>query len=77
MLLHTLGERRWLILATAAIIVAIVTLNSAAQDDKYEAVSKVLVGQTDPVNGLFPGAGADADPDRVARTNLELSLIHI
>ena len=72
MLLHTLSERRWLILATAAIIVAIATLNSAAQDDKYEAVSKVLVGQTDPVNGLFPGAGADSDPDRVARTNLEL-----
>ena len=71
-LLHTLGERRWLILATAAVIVAIATLNSAAQDDKYEAVSKVLVGQTDPVNGLFPGAGADSDPDRVARTNLEL-----
>ena len=72
MLLHTLGERRWLILATAAIIIAIATLNSAAQDDKYEAVSKVLVGQTDPVNGLFPGAGADSDPDRVARTNLAL-----
>ena len=71
-LLHTLGERRWLILATAAVIVAIATLNSAAQDDKYEAVSKVLVGQTDPVNGLFPGAGAESDPDRVARTNLEL-----
>ena len=71
-LLHTLGERRWLILATAAVIVAVATLNSAAQDDKYEAVSKVLVGQTDPVNGLFPGAGADSDPDRVARTNLEL-----
>lgn len=72
MLLHTLSERRWLILATAAIIVAVATLNSAAQDDKYEAVSKVLVGQTDPVNGLFPGAGADSDPDRVARTNLQL-----
>ena len=71
-LLHTLGERRWLILATAAIIVAFVTLRSAAQEDKYEAVSEVLVGQTDPVNGLFPGAGADKDPDRVARTNLEL-----
>ena len=71
-MLHTLGERRWLILATAAIIVAIATLRSAAQDEKYEAVSKVLVGQTDPVNGLFPGAGADKDPDRVARTNLEL-----
>jgi polysaccharide biosynthesis transport protein len=71
-LLHTLSERRWLILATAALIVAVATLNSAAQDDKYEAVSKVLVGQTDPVEGLFPGAGADSDPDRVARTNLEL-----
>ena len=72
MRLHTLGERRWLILATAAVIVAVATLNSAAQDDKYEAVSKVLVGQTDPVNALFPGAGADKDPDRIARTNLEL-----
>ncbi len=71
-LLHTLSERRWLILAIAGVIVAIVTLNSAAQDDKYEAVSKVLVGQTDPVNGLFPGASADSDPDRVARTNQEL-----
>jgi capsular exopolysaccharide synthesis family protein len=71
-LLHTLNERRWLILATAGAIVAIVTLQSAAQDDKYEAVSKVLVGQTDPVNGLFPGAGADSDPDRVARTNVGL-----
>ena len=71
-LLHTLSERRWLILATAGVIVAVVTLRSAAQDDKYEAVSKVLVGQTDPVNGLFPGAGADSDPDRVARTNQEL-----
>ena len=71
-LLHTLAERRWLILATAAIIVAFLTLRSAAQDDKYEAVSKVLVGQTDPINGLFPGAGADRDPERVVRTNLEL-----
>ena len=71
-LLHTLSERRWLILAIAGVIVAIVTLQSAAQDDKYEAVSKVLVGQTDPVNGLFPGASADSDPDRVARTNQEL-----
>jgi capsular exopolysaccharide synthesis family protein len=71
-LLHTLGERRWLILATAAIIVAIATLNSAAQDDKYEAASEVLVGQTDPIEGLFPGAGADADAERVARTNQEL-----
>jgi polysaccharide biosynthesis transport protein len=70
--LRTLGERRWLILATAAVIVAFVTLRSAAQDDEYEASSKVLVGQTDPVNGLFPGAGADKDPDRVARTNLQL-----
>ncbi len=72
MLLHTLEERRWLILAVAAAIVAFATLRSAAQDDKYEAASKVLVGQTDPVNGLFPGAGATKDPDRVARTNLEL-----
>jgi capsular exopolysaccharide synthesis family protein len=71
-LLHTLSERRWLILAVAGVIVAIVTLRSAAQDDEYEAVSKVLVGQTDPVNGLFPGASADTDPDRVARTNQEL-----
>lgn len=71
-LLHTLGERRWLILATAAIIVAIMTLRSAAQDDQYEAVSKVLIGQTDPVQGLFPGAGADRDPERIARTNVEL-----
>jgi succinoglycan biosynthesis transport protein ExoP len=71
-LLHTLGERRWLILATAAVIVAFVTLRSAAQDDKYEAVSKVLVGQTDPINGLFPGAGADKDPERIARTQIEL-----
>ncbi len=72
MLLGTLAERRWLILATAAVIVAFATLRSAAQDDQYEAASKVLVGQTDPVNGLFPGAGADKDPDRVARTNLQL-----
>ena len=72
MLLHTLSERRWLILATAAVIVTFATLRSAAQDDEYEAVSKVLVGQTDPVNALFPGAGADRDPDRVARTNIEL-----
>ena len=72
MLLHTLGERRWLILVVAAVIVAFATLRSAAQDDQYEAASKVLVGQTDPVNGLFPGAGAVKDPDRVARTNLEL-----
>jgi capsular exopolysaccharide synthesis family protein len=71
-LLHTLGERRWLILATAALIVAFFTLRSAAQDDKYEAASEVLIGQTDPVNGLFPGAAAAKDPDRVARTNLEL-----
>lgn len=71
-LLHTLAERRWLILATAAIIVAFFTLRSAAQDDKYEAVSEVLIGQTDPVNGLFPGAAAAKDPDRVARTNLQL-----
>lgn len=71
-LLHTLGERRWLILATAALIAAVVSLRSAAQDDEYEAVSKVLVGQTDPVNALFPGAGADRDADRVARTNIEL-----
>jgi len=71
-LLHTLGERRWLILVVAAVIVAFATLRSAAQDDQYEAASKVLVGQTDPVNGLFPGAGAVKDPDRVARTNLEL-----
>ena len=71
-LLHTLSERRWLILATAAIIATVVTLRSAAQDDEYEAVSKVLVGQTDPVNALFPGAGADRDADRVARTNIEL-----
>jgi capsular exopolysaccharide synthesis family protein len=71
-LLHTLSERRWLILAVAGVIVAIVTLRSAAQDDKYEAVSKVLVGQTDPVNGLFPGASAATDPDRVARTNEQL-----
>ena len=55
-LLHTLAERRWLILATAAIIVAFATLRSAAQEDEYEAVSHVLVGQTDPINGLFPGA---------------------
>jgi capsular exopolysaccharide synthesis family protein len=71
-LLHTLGERRWLILATAAAIVTVATLRSAAQEDEYEAVSKVLVGQTDPVNALFPGAGADRDADRVARTNIEL-----
>jgi succinoglycan biosynthesis transport protein ExoP len=71
-LLHTLGERRWLILATAVAIVAFATLRSAAQDDKYEASSEVLVGQTDPVNGLFPGAGATKDPARVARTNLQL-----
>ena len=72
MFLHTLGERRWLILATAAIVVAIATLQSAAQDDEYEAVSKVLVGQTDPVNALFPGAGADRDAERVTRNNQEL-----
>jgi capsular exopolysaccharide synthesis family protein len=71
-LLHTLGERRWLILATAVAIVAVMTLRSAARDDEYEAVSKVLVGQTDPVQGLFPGAGADRDPERIARTNVEL-----
>ena len=71
-LLHTLGERRWLIVAVAAVIVAFMTLRSAAQDEQYEASSKVLVGQTDPINGLFPGASADKDPDRVARTNLEL-----
>jgi len=71
-LLHTLGERRWLILAVAAVIVAIVTLRSAAQDDEYEATSKVLVGQTEAVEALFPGAGAGSDPDRTARTNLEL-----
>ena len=72
MLLHTLGERRWLILAVAAAIVVVATLRSAAQDDEYEAVAKVLVGQTDPVNALFPGAGADRDPDRIARTNIQL-----
>jgi succinoglycan biosynthesis transport protein ExoP len=71
-LLHTLGERRWLILAVAAAIVVVATLRSAAQDNQYEAVSKVLVGQTDPVNALFPGAGAQRDADRVARTNIEL-----
>jgi receptor protein-tyrosine kinase len=70
--LHTLGERRWLILATVAVIVAFVTLRSAAQDDEYEATAKVLVGQTEAVEALFPGAGAGTDPDRVARTNLEL-----
>ncbi|HYH58942.1 MAG TPA: Wzz/FepE/Etk N-terminal domain-containing protein [Thermoleophilaceae bacterium] len=71
-LLHTLGERRWLILATAAVIVLVVTLRSAAQDDEYEATAKVLVGQTEAIDALFPGAGAGADPDRIARTNLEL-----
>lgn len=71
-LLHTLGERRWLILATMAVIVAVATLRSAAETDKYEATAKVLVGQSDPVNALFPGAGADTDPDRIARTNIEL-----
>lgn len=71
-LLHTLKERRWLILAIAAVVVVVATLRSAAQDDEYEAVSRVLVGQTEAVEALFPGAGAGADPDRVARTNLEL-----
>ena len=71
-LLHTLAERRWLILATAAIVVAFATLRSAAQDDEYEAVSKVLVGQTDPVNALFPGAGPDRDAERIARNSEEL-----
>jgi capsular exopolysaccharide synthesis family protein len=70
--LHTLNERRWLILATAAIIIAVVTLRSAAQDDKYEATAKVLVGQTEAVEALFPGSAAGTDPDRVARTNVEL-----
>lgn len=72
MLLHTLAERRWLILATAAIVVGVATLWSASQEKKYEATSKILVGQTDPVNALFPGAGADRDADRIARTNREL-----
>ena len=72
MVLHTLNERRWLILATAAIIIAVVTLRSAAQDDKYEATAKVLVGQTEAVEALFPGSAAGTDPDRVARTNVEL-----
>jgi polysaccharide biosynthesis transport protein len=71
-LLHTLGERRWLILGVAAAIVVLATLRSAAQDDEYEGVSKVLIGQSDPVEALVPGAGADRDPDRVARTNVEL-----
>ena len=72
LLLHTLGERRWLILATAAAIVAVATLRSAAQEDEYEATARVLVGQTEAVEALFPGSGAGADPDRIARTNLEL-----
>ena len=72
MLLHTLGERRWLILGVAAVIVLAATLRSAAQDDEYEAASKVLVGQSDPVEALVPGAAAERDPDRVARTNVEL-----
>jgi capsular exopolysaccharide synthesis family protein len=71
-MLRTLSERRWLILAAAAVIVVVATLRSAAQDDEYEAVSKVLVGQTDPALALVPGAAADRDADRVARTNLEL-----
>ena len=72
MLLHTLNERRWLILAVTALVVGLATIRSAAQEDEYEAVSKVLVGQTDPVNALFPGAGAERDPDRIARTNIQL-----
>ena len=72
LLLHTLGERRWLILGVVGAIVLIATLRSAAQGDEYEAASKVLVGQSDPVEALVPGAGADSDPDRVARTNVAL-----
>jgi capsular exopolysaccharide synthesis family protein len=71
-LLGTIEERRWLILVTAAAVVVLATLWSTARDKKYEAESNVLIGQTDPVNALFPGAGAERDPERIARTSEHL-----
>lgn len=71
-MLHTLGERRWLILTTAAIVIALATLWSASQQSRYEGAAHILIGQTDPIVALFPGGGSDLDAERVARTNREL-----
>lgn len=66
--LGTLSERRRLIFATVLVVTLAVLLYSLSREDRYAATAKLLISQPQSILG----GPAPVDPDRLARTNLEL-----
>ncbi|HWH43885.1 MAG TPA: polysaccharide biosynthesis tyrosine autokinase [Thermoleophilaceae bacterium] len=65
--IRTVAERRALIGITAAAVVLGVLLYGLGRDAQYEGVAKLLIAQPESLLGQAP-----VEPDRLARTNLEL-----
>jgi Mrp family chromosome partitioning ATPase/capsular polysaccharide biosynthesis protein len=75
--LHVVRRRKWLILATGALLLVAALVRSSQQDSLYSASSEVLLSRTPLPTEIIGGTdqGSGQQPDRVAKTEAAVAAV--